>query len=202
MNPNATPTDETYPPAMPREGAQDGRSRETPGSAAESLAPRMRLAATLTSVALAVAALAHFGIGGRGLIAAALCAVLTFLAAYDLDQRRIPNQVVLPAAAAVLVAQIAVFPDDAVEWIVGGLGAALLFFLPAALRAGSIGMGDVKLALLIGVGLGLDVITALFLGSLAAAPVAGWILITKGRGEVIAFGPFLALGAVVTLFLT
>jgi leader peptidase (prepilin peptidase) / N-methyltransferase len=65
-------------------------------------------------------------------------------------------------------------------------------------------MGDVKLALLLGVGLGVDAAMALLLGSLAAAPAAVWILATRGlaaRSETIPLGPFLAVGGVLALFL-
>jgi prepilin signal peptidase PulO-like enzyme (type II secretory pathway) len=216
MNASAPAADETYPPAMPREGAQDGRTLDPPAmpregaqdgrtledeDQAEGLGPYLRLGAAVAAVALWTAALAHFGFGARGVIAAALCAVLAVLAAFDLEQRRIPNRIVLPAIGGILLAQLAFFSGDALEWIGAGLGAGLLFWLPALVRAGSIGMGDVKLAALLGVGLGGDVIAALFLGSLAAAPVALWILVKRGRGEVIPFGPFLALGGVLALFI-
>jgi leader peptidase (prepilin peptidase)/N-methyltransferase len=63
-------------------------------------------------------------------------------------------------------------------------------------------MGDVKLALLIGAALGWSVVTALFLGTLAAGLVAAVILARKGsaaRKRAIPLGPFLAAGALVVL---
>jgi leader peptidase (prepilin peptidase)/N-methyltransferase len=65
-----------------------------------------------------------------------------------------------------------------------------------------LGMGDVKLAVLIGAALGTHVLTGLVVGSLAASVVAVYLLATKGlaaRKMTIAFGPYLAAGAIVVL---
>lgn len=167
------------------------------------LSPERRWLASLAAAALAIASLVHFGLGARGLISAGFVCCLCVLAAIDLECRVIPNRIVLPAAGIILVAQIAFFGYP-LEWIACGLGAALVLFLPTLFRADAIGMGDVKLALLLGVGLGIDVVKALLLGSLAAVPVALWILATRGveaRTETIPLGPFLALGGVLALFL-
>jgi leader peptidase (prepilin peptidase)/N-methyltransferase len=60
-------------------------------------------------------------------------------------------------------------------------------------------MGDVKLAVLLGVALGAGVTTALVLGFLAAAPAALVVLARRGRRATLPYGPFLALGAAVVL---
>ena len=80
---------------------------------------------------LAAAALSHFGVNARGLISVAFVVALVVLAAIDLRYRVIPNRLVAPAAAAILLAQLAFFPGDAVEWILAGLGAGLIMLLPA-----------------------------------------------------------------------
>ena len=167
------------------------------------LSPERRLPASLAAAALAIASLVHFGLGARGVISAGFVCCLCVLAAIDLECRMIPNRIVLPATGIILVAQIEFF-GVALEWIACGLGAALVLFLPTLFRADAIGMGDVKLGLLLGVGLGVDVVRALLLGSLAAVPAALWILATRGmaaRSETIPLGPFLALGGVLALFL-
>jgi prepilin signal peptidase PulO-like enzyme (type II secretory pathway) len=174
----------------------------TPGFA--QLSSERRWAASIAAAALTIASLSHFGIGARGLTSAGFVCCLSVLAAIDLQYRVIPNRIVLPAAGIILVAQIAFFPGDALEWIASGLGAALALFLPRLFKADAVGMGDVKLALLLGVGLGVDAARALLLGSLVALPVALWILATRGlaaRGETIPLGPFLAVGGVLALFL-
>jgi prepilin signal peptidase PulO-like enzyme (type II secretory pathway) len=162
------------------------------------------LAAAIGSgIAFAGAALVHFGLDARGLIAVLFVLGLTAIGFVDLEHRTIPNRLVLPLIAVVLVLQCAFFSSQAVEWLAAAAGAALLLALPAFVRPGSVGMGDVKLAFLIGAGLGQAVITALFLGSLAAVPVALWILARRGveaRKEKIPLGPFLAVGAILALF--
>jgi leader peptidase (prepilin peptidase) / N-methyltransferase len=180
----------------------DGATQASPRLA--QLSPQRRWAASLAAIALAIASLSHFGLGARGLISAGFVCCLVVLAAIDLECRVIPNRIVLPSAGIILAAQIAFFPGDALEWIASGLGAALVLFVPTLFKADAIGMGDVKLALLLGVGLGTDVAKALLLGSLAAVPVALWILATRGiaaRSETIPLGPFLAVGGVLALFL-
>lgn len=162
-----------------------------------------RAAATGVGVALGAAALVHFGLDPRGLIGLVFVVGLTAIAAIDLEHRVIPNRIVIPLACLVLVLQCAFFFDRAPEWLAAGGGAALLLAIPAIVRPGSVGMGDVKLAALLGVGLGREVVTALFLGSLAAVPVALWILARRGteaRKETIPLGPFLAGGGILALF--
>jgi len=67
-----------------------------------------------------------------------------------------------------------------------------------------LGMGDVKLALLLGAALGTDVVGAVLLGTVAAA-VFGLVLMVRNGAEArkraIAFGPFLALGGLIALLL-
>jgi leader peptidase (prepilin peptidase)/N-methyltransferase len=165
---------------------------------------RLTAAAAVCATALAAGALAHFGAGPRGLISAGFIATLCALAAIDLDRRLIPNRIVLPAAAAVLAANLAFYPEWAGPWIVAGLGAALVLFLPSLFNAGAIGMGDVKLGLLLGFGLGVEVLNALVLGWLATLPVILWLFATRGREarkQTIPLGPFLAIGGVAALFI-
>ncbi len=66
------------------------------------------------------------------------------------------------------------------------------------------GMGDVKLALLLGAALGWLVVLALFVGSLGVGLAGVVFLVREGRAarkKAIPFGPFLALGAIAALFL-
>jgi leader peptidase (prepilin peptidase) / N-methyltransferase len=113
----------------------------------------------------------------------------------------IPNRIVLPAAAALLIAQTAV--DPSAEWVLGAFGAALFLFLAALAYPGGMGMGDVKLALLLGAATGRYVTVALMIGMLSAL-VPSVVLVARhgkaGRKMTIPFGPFLALGGVVGVF--
>ena len=149
---------------------------------------------------------AHFGFTARGVISAAFACVLVALSTIDLERRVIPNRIVLPASAVVLVAQIAFFPDQAIEWIAASLSAAVFLLLPALIRPGALGMGDVKLGLLLGAALGRHVITGLMLGFFALWPVALFLFLRHGataaRKTAVPLGPFLAAGAVAALLLT
>ena len=150
-----------------------------------------------------MAAFARFGLGGEGLVAAVFAAVLVVLAAIDFEQRIVPNRIVLPATAVVLVGNLMVFSDRRVEFVLATLGAGLLLLLPLLVYPAGMGKGDVKLAMLLGAGLGTAVITAFVVGFLTAFIAAVVILATKGveaRKTGIPFAPFLALGGLVALF--
>jgi leader peptidase (prepilin peptidase)/N-methyltransferase len=149
----------------------------------------------LTGCALA------FGVHARFAVAAFYCVVLVVLAAIDAEQRIIPNRIVLPAALVVLVAQTAIEPS--VEWIVAALGAAAFFLIAALAYPGGMGMGDVKLALLLGAMLGRGVVAAIAIALLSSMVPAVAILLRhgkEGRKMGIPFAPFLALGGAVALF--
>jgi leader peptidase (prepilin peptidase)/N-methyltransferase len=153
-----------------------------------------------TAVLVACCAL-KFGFTWDFLVAAAFCAVLVAISATDLERRIIPNRIVLPATVVLLAAQTVLHLS--VQWIVAGLAAAAFFLIAALAYPGGMGMGDVKLALLLGVVLGRTVPVALMIGMLSAL-VPSIVLIAKhgraGRKMTIPFGPFLALGGVVALF--
>ena len=119
----------------------------------------------------------------------------------DLERRIIPNKIVLPAAAVVLAAQTLLHPS--IEWVLGGLAASTFLLVAALVYPAGMGMGDVKLALLLGVMLGRVVPVALMIGMLSALVPAIVLLVRHGqagRKMGIPFGPFLAFGGVVGLF--
>ena len=160
------------------------------------------LAAGAAALPLVAAAFARFGTGAEFAVAAFVIASLCVVSAIDIAERRIPNWIVLPSFAIVLVAQTALFPDRALEWVVAAVGAALLLLVPLLVYPSSVGMGDVKLALLVGAALGSAVVSALLLASLAAAAYAVGLLVRHGadaRHATMPFGPFLAFGAIVAI---
>jgi leader peptidase (prepilin peptidase)/N-methyltransferase len=162
-----------------------------------------RWALALAGAGLVAASFLRFGVSGRAFVAAFVVAVLAVVSAYDLEQGIIPNRIVLPAAAVVLAARIALAPGQTVEWVVAAAAAAGFLLLAHLVYPAGMGMGDVKLALLLGVALGWFVVLALFLGSLAAGLVGVVFIVREGaaaRKKALPFGPFLALGAVVALF--
>ena len=143
----------------------------------------------------------EFGMTWDAVVAAFFCASLVAVSATDLERRVIPNRVVVPAAAAVLAANTILHPS--VEWIAAGVGASLFLLVAALAYPGGMGMGDVKLALLLGVAVGRAVPVALFAGMIFALLPSIVLLAKHGssaRKMGIPFGPFLALGGVVALF--
>jgi leader peptidase (prepilin peptidase) / N-methyltransferase len=142
-----------------------------------------------------------FGLSWDAAIASFFCAVLVVLSAIDIDRRIVPNKIVLPAAVIVLAAQTAVHPS--IEWLVAGLGASLFLLLAALAYPRGMGMGDVKLALLLGFAVGWNVPVALFAGMIAALVPSAVLFArhgSKARKMAIPFAPFLALGGVLALF--
>jgi leader peptidase (prepilin peptidase) / N-methyltransferase len=158
-------------------------------------------AVELVSGLLVAACVWKFGLHPEALVAAFCCLALVAVSATDLEHRIIPNRIVLPAAAVVLVAQTAVHPSP--EWAIAAAAACGFLLAAALVYPAGLGMGDVKLCLLLGAMLGRTVPIALFVG-MASALVPGLALVArhgaKARKMGIPLGPFLALGALVALF--
>jgi leader peptidase (prepilin peptidase) / N-methyltransferase len=158
-------------------------------------------AVELLTALLIAACVLVFGLSADAAVAAAFCAVLVAVSAIDLEHRIIPNRIVVPAAAAALVAQTALHPG--IEWAAGAFGASGFLFAAALAYPAGMGMGDVKLALLMGAVLGRTVPVALMTGMLAALLPSLYLLARHGKAARkmgIPFGPFLAIGSVVALF--
>ena len=155
----------------------------------------------LATALLVAGSFLAFGWSGTSFVAAFFCAALVTVSATDLSHRIVPNVVVLPAAVIVLVAMTALHPSA--EWAFGAFGASLFLFLAALAYPQGMGMGDVKLALLLGAMLGRTVPAALMIGMIAAL-VPSLVLFARhgkaARKMTIPFAPFLALGGVVALF--
>jgi leader peptidase (prepilin peptidase) / N-methyltransferase len=158
-------------------------------------------AVELATAVLVAGCILAFGVTWDALVASFFCAVLVVISATDLEHRIIPNRVVLPAAALVLAAQTMLHPSP--EWAIGGLGASGFLFAAALVYPAGMGMGDVKLALLMGAMLGRTVPVALMLGMMLAL-VPSFVLLARhgaaARKMGIPFGPFLAMGSVIALF--
>jgi leader peptidase (prepilin peptidase) / N-methyltransferase len=161
--------------------------------------------AVLAGAAACLVATVQFADPGLLLPAVLLLATLAVLSAIDVEERRIPNAIVLPASAAMLALQIAVAPDRALEWTLAAVGAAVLLFVFSRLNPAGLGMGDVKLALLLGAALGGGVIAALAVGSSLAALYGLARLVREGsaaRRSTFPYAPFLAAGAAAVLLLS
>jgi leader peptidase (prepilin peptidase)/N-methyltransferase len=154
----------------------------------------------VTTAALVVACVAVFGPTPYGALAAGFCALLVTLSVIDARYRIVPNRLVLPAAAGTLVVHTAL--DPSVEWLLGALGGSVFLFVAVLAYPKGLGMGDVKLALLLGAMLGGAVSVALLLGLLAALVPALALFVRCGKAArkmALPLVPFLSLGAVVAL---
>jgi len=163
--------------------------------------PLVYPAVELVTALLVAGCVLAFGLTADALVAAFFCAVLVAVSAIDIEHRIIPNRIVLPASVLVLAANVALHPSP--RWALGALGASGFLFAAALAYPAGMGMGDVKLALLMGAALGKTVAVALMIGMLAAM-IPGLYLMarhgSKARKMGIPFGPFLAIGSVVALF--
>lgn len=120
----------------------------------------------------------------------------------DLERRIIPNKILL-VTAVIGIAIVAVFdPSSLPERAIAAATAGGLLFVAALAYPSGMGLGDVKLAAVMGFFLGRNVAPALLV-ALIAGSVVGLALIARegaaARKKAIPFGPFLALGAVVGL---
>jgi leader peptidase (prepilin peptidase) / N-methyltransferase len=158
-------------------------------------------AVELVTALLVAACVFVFGLTWDAAVAAFFCAALVAVSATDLEHRIIPNRVVVPAAAVVLVAQTLLHPSP--EWTIAAFGASAFLLAAAIAYPAGMGMGDVKLALLMGAMLGRTVPVALMAGMILALIPSAVLLARHGaaaRKMGIPFGPFLALGSVFALF--
>jgi leader peptidase (prepilin peptidase) / N-methyltransferase len=129
-------------------------------------------------------------------------AALVVLAAIDLDRRLLPNRIVYPLAAWGLVAILLVERDHLVEHLIAGAAAFLFLYLAALASPAGMGMGDVKLAGVLGLYLGVAVIPALLVALLTGTLAGAGLMLREGAAALkrtVPFGVFLALGAFVGL---
>lgn len=138
----------------------------------------------------------------------ALLALMPALSVIDVQHRIIPNRIMYPSLVAfpayLVVARLAGGPVDLLDALLGFLVYGGGLFIVALISRG-MGMGDVKLAALIGVVLGavglsnvgVAAAAAIVLGGVGAV---GALVLGRGRKSAIPFGPYLAAGAVVAAF--
>ena len=161
----------------------------------------------LTELALGVLYAATVAVLGDdpGEVALGLVFVTTLLAVTltDLERRIIPNKILLVAAVlGVAIAAVAV-PDTLRERALAAAAAGGLLFLAALIYPRGMGLGDVKLAAVMGLFLGRNVAPAMLVALLVGALVGLAMIAREGaaaRKRAIPFGPFLACGGLVGLF--
>jgi leader peptidase (prepilin peptidase) / N-methyltransferase len=127
---------------------------------------------------------------------------LIVLAAIDLDRRLLPNRIVYPLAVWGIAAVLLVARDQVVEHLIAGAGAFLFLYAAALAHPAGMGMGDVKVAGVLGLYLGVAVIPALLVALLGGALVGVALVLREGTAALkrtLPFGIFLALGAFVAV---
>jgi leader peptidase (prepilin peptidase)/N-methyltransferase len=122
----------------------------------------------------------------------------------DLEHRIIPNRITGLGAVLALVCGLALDPSGEPERLIAGAGAGGLLLLAALAYPGGMGMGDVKLAAMMGLFLGKTVAPAILLALLTGVVFGTAVIARKGSREgrktKVPFGPFLALGTLVAVF--
>lgn len=131
-----------------------------------------------------------------------LLGALVVITSIDLDHQIIPDVITLPGIAAGAALSIAIHPSNWLDTVLGIIVGGGLFFVIILASGGGMGGGDMKLGAMLGAFLGWKlVLLAILLGVFTGGAVAVTLLVTgsKGRKDPVPFGPFLALGAVLSL---
>jgi leader peptidase (prepilin peptidase) / N-methyltransferase len=164
------------------------------------ISARYPLVEALASALCVGAVLTHSSAAGIAL-GVALVLIVVPAALIDLEHRVIPNRLTALGAVLAVAIGLALDPSGEPERLAAGAAAGGFLLLAALAYPGGMGMGDVKLAAVIGLFLGRATAPAILVALLAGAVVGIAIMAVKGVGEgrktAVPFGPFLALGALV-----
>ncbi len=167
------------------------------------ISPRYPLVEALTALLCAGAVLSHESAAAVALSIALILLVVP-AALIDLEHRIIPNSLTALGAVLALVLGLALDPGGEPQRLIAGAAAGGFLLLAALAYPGGMGMGDVKLAGMIGLFLGRAVAPAILIALLAGVLVGVVVIARKGaqagRKTAVPFGPFLALGALVATF--
>ncbi len=167
------------------------------------ISARYPLTELVTGALFAVTALVFHDEPGELALGLVFVSMLVAVTLTDLERRIIPNRVLLTGAT-LAVAIVAVSdPGSLPERAIAAAAAGGLLFATALAYPRGMGLGDVKLAATMGLFLGRDVAPAILVALLAGSLVGLATIARHGaaaRKQAIPFGPFLALGGVVALF--
>lgn len=132
--------------------------------------------------------LARLAVAGGALAAAAVI---------DLREHRVPNRIVLPAAAVA-----AVLAGPGLRHSLPALALVAVLLAVALVQRTALGMGDIKAALLIALALGAAAVPALVIGLGVAAAFGAALMLRRGRNALaiaVPLAPFFAAGAALAL---
>jgi leader peptidase (prepilin peptidase) / N-methyltransferase len=172
-------------------------------SCGEPISPRYPLVEALTAALCVGAVLAHQTATGIAL-SIALILIVVPAALIDLEHRIIPNRLTALGAVLAIVLGTALDPAGEPERLIAGFAAGGFLLLAALAYPGGMGMGDVKLAGVMGLFLGRAVAPAILIALLAGVIFGALVIARKGahagRKTAVPFGPFLAFGAIVAVY--
>jgi leader peptidase (prepilin peptidase) / N-methyltransferase len=160
--------------------------------------PAVELLTALTFLAVVLGR----GVSDDLIVELPFAAMLIAVAGIDLEHRIVPNRIVGPAAVYGLAASALVRTADLPELLIAGAAAGTFLLVAALVYPAGMGMGDVKLAGVMGLYLGVSVIPALLIAFLAGSVVGVALIARQGVGarkRGVPFAPFLALGGIVAL---
>jgi leader peptidase (prepilin peptidase) / N-methyltransferase len=169
----------------------------------EPISPRYPLVEALTAALCVSAVLVHASAGAIAL-SIGLILIAVPCALIDLEHRVIPNKLTALGAIVAIGLGMALDPSGEPERLIAGVTAGGFLLVAALAYPGGMGMGDVKLAGVMGLFLGPAVTPAILIALLSGVLVGAVIIARKGtkvgRKTAVPFGPFLALGAIVAVF--
>jgi leader peptidase (prepilin peptidase)/N-methyltransferase len=168
-----------------------------------SISARYPLVEALTAALCGGAVLVHHSAAAIAL-SVTLILIMVPAALIDLEHRIIPNRITALGAALALAIGLALDPSGEPTRLIAGAAAGGFLLAAALAYPGGMGMGDVKLAGMMGLFLGAAVAPALLIALIAGVGLGAVVIARKGaqagRKTAVPFGPFLALGALVAVF--
>lgn len=165
------------------------------------ISPRYPAVELVTGLAFVAIVLAQ-GVSLELLLHLPFAAMLIAVADIDFEHRIVPNRILAPLAVWGIGVSALVRPDALPELLIAGAAAFTFLLLAALAYPAGMGMGDVKLAGVMGLYLGLSVAPAMLIAFLLGSIVGLAIMAREGAGarkKGVPFGPFLALGSLVAL---
>jgi leader peptidase (prepilin peptidase)/N-methyltransferase len=167
------------------------------------ISPRYPLVEALTAALCVGAVLAHRSTAAI-VLSIALILLVVPAALIDLEHRVIPNRITALGAVLALVIGTSLDPGGEPQRLIAGAAAGGFLLIAALAYPAGMGMGDVKLAAVMGLFLGPVVAVAILLALLAGVLLGAVVIARKGAREgrktAVPFGPFLAFGAIVAIF--
>jgi leader peptidase (prepilin peptidase)/N-methyltransferase len=167
------------------------------------ISPRYPLVEALTAALCVGAVLAHRSAAEIAL-SIGLILIVVPAALIDLEHRIIPNRITALGAVLAIIIGLALDPAGEPARLIAGAAAGGFLLLAALAYPGGMGMGDVKLAAVMGLFLGSSVAPAILIALLAGVVLGALVIASKGAREgrktAVPFGPFLALGAISAVF--